>query len=329
MKLLIISNNPQRPSYRQRFEIHIESLRNSGIDVQVAKLPGGFISRLMLLVRAGRFDGVFLHKKRLNFFDAFFLRKFARKIIYDFDDAVMYDDKRPERKSTKRLRDFARTIKLADTVIAGNSYLADHARKYNNNVEVLPTGLDVDSYDIQTDRLDDGKVRLVWIGSKSTLMYLEELKKVLEEIGRRFDNVVLRIICDAFFELQNMEVEKVNWTLESQSQKLRESDIGLAFLPDDNFTRGKCGFKILQYMAASLPVVASPVGINRDLVKNGVSGYTADNKDQWISALNELISDKKIRQRMGKAARKDVDGFDLNIIGGKLTHIILEAFGGS
>ncbi|MCF7954333.1 MAG: glycosyltransferase family 4 protein [Phycisphaerae bacterium] len=329
MNILVISNNPDRPSYRQRFGIYIERLCAEGFEIELVKYPRGFFSRFRLFVKAGRFDGVFLHKKRLNFFDAFFLRKFARKIVYDFDVAVMYDDKRPERKSPKRLRDFARTTRLADTVIAGNSYLADHALKYNNNVEVLPTGLDVDSYDVQTDRTDDGKVRLVWIGSKSTLMYLEELKEVLEEIGRRFDNVVLRIICDAFFDLENMEVEKVNWSLDSQARNLRESDIGLAPLPDDNFTRGKCGFKILQYMAASLAVVASPVGVNRDFVNNGVSGYIAGNQDQWFAALNELIADKQVRDRMGKAARKDVDGFDLRIIGGKLTRIIQKTLGES
>ena len=322
MKLLVISNNPERPSYRQRVGIYIERLCAEGFEVELVKYPCSFFSRFKLFVKSGQYDGVFLHKKRLNFFDAFLLRKFARKIVYDFDDAVMYDDKRPGRNSSKRLMDFARTVKIADVVIAGNSYLADHAKKHNSNVEVLATGLDVDSYGVKADRPDDGKVRLVWIGSKSTLMYLQELKEVLEEIGRRFDNVVLRIICDAFFELENMEVEKVNWSLESQTVDLRQSDIGLAPLPDDNFSRGKCGFKILQYMAASLPVVASPVGVNADLVKNGVSGYNAESPEQWIAALNELIDDKDMRTRMGTDARVNVGDYDLDIIGRKLVGVI-------
>lgn len=293
-----------------------------GIEAEVVVLPKGILSRWRLFRRAGSFDGVFLHKKRLNFFDAFFLRMFSRKIIYDFDDAIMYDDKRPGRGSSKRLMDFARTAKLADVVVAGNKYLAEHALKYNSNVEVLATGLDVGAYDIDAERVDGGKVRLVWIGSKSTLMYLEGLREVLEEIGRRYDNVVLRIICDAFLDLENMEVEKVDWALESQSRQLRESDIGLAPLTDDNFTRGKCGFKILQYMAASLPVVASPVGVNGDLINDEAAGLTAETPEEWIAALNKLIADKDIRGRMGKTGRDGVGEFGLGVIGGELVNII-------
>ena len=322
MKILVISNNPDRPSYRQRIGVHIGRLAEDGIEAEQVRYPKCLLCRLKLFFRAKRFDAVFLHKKRLNFLDAFLMRKFARKIIYDFDDAVMYDDRQPQKKSPKRLRDFARTIKIADVVIAGNTYLAEHAAKYSDNVRVLPTGLNVSDYDIEPDPRQDGKVRLVWIGSKSTLMYLKSLRPVLEEIGTSFDNVVLRIICDDFFELENMEVEKVPWTLQSQYRCLRESDIGLAPLSDDRFTRGKCGFKILQYMAASLPVVASGVGVNRDFVNQSRTGFIAQDRQQWIDYISKLIIDKDLRLKMGKAAKKDVADFDLEPISSKLSEII-------
>ena len=327
MKLLVISNNPNRPSYRQRLGIYIDLLQQKGIDVELAKFPSGMIDRYKLFHRAAKFDTVFLHKKRLNFFDAFWLRKFARKVIYDFDDAIMYNDKQPEIKSTKRLRDFARTASLADSIITGNTYLADHAKKYNNNVHILPTGLDTNMYDVNCQKKDDEKIRLVWIGSKSTLMYLEVIRDAIEEIGRRFDNVILRIICDEFIDLENMPVEKINWMLETQCRDLCESDIGLAPLTEDNFTRGKCGFKILQYMAAGLPVIASPVGVNKEYVFADRTGFTAKDKTEWVDTLSRLITDANMRNTMGSAARTDVQKFDLKVIGQQLADIVSASAG--
>ena len=217
------------------------------------------------------FDGVFLQKKGLNPFDAFWLRKYSKKIIYDFDDAIMYSPKTPERYSLSHFRRFRRTAKLADMVIAGNSYLAEHARKFNSNVEILPTGLDVKAYKSGTKSKNDDKIRLVWIGSQSTLKYLAEIKPTLEEIGSRFDNVILRIICDNFIDLRKMPVEKCPWSEQTQVIDLATSDIGLAPLPDNRFTRGKCGFKVLQYAAAGLPVVASPVGVNTEYISDGIT----------------------------------------------------------
>ena len=141
MKLLIVTNNPDRASFKQRIEIHIASLENRGIACEVAVLPSGSLDRRKLFRLSSEFSAVFLHKKRLNWLDTHWLRGYAGKIIYDFDDAIMYDDRRPEHVSYKRQNDFARTVKLADAVIAGNRYLAEHAVKFQKAVEILPTGL--------------------------------------------------------------------------------------------------------------------------------------------------------------------------------------------
>jgi len=322
MRLLVVTNNPERASFRQRIQVYFDTLRANGVDCEVVKLPDGFLARRKLFKRAADFDGVFLHKKGLNIRDAMWLRRNSKKIIYDYDDAIMYNPNRPDRNSSSHSIGFRRSAKLADVVIAGNSYLAEQAQRFNDNVKIVPTGLDTKAYMVETKEKNDGRIRLVWIGSKSTLEYLAEIKPALEQIGLRYDSVVLRIICDDFFDLHNMEVEKCQWSLEKQAEDLATSHIGLAPLPDDRFTRGKCGFKILQYEAANLPVVTSPVGVNSEYVRNGVMGYHASNNLQWIDRVSELIDDIELRKKMADAGRAQAQRFDITVIGKTLYSFI-------
>ena len=322
MKLLIVTNNPDRASFRQRIGIYLGTLRTGGIDCEVAKMRAGTLARYKLFKRAADFDGVFLHKKRPNWIDSYWLGRYAARIIYDFDDAIMYDDRSPERFSHKRKRDFIRTVKLADTVMAGNSYLADHASRFNGNIVILPTGLRLEDYRVSARKTESEKIRLVWIGSKSTLVYLRELKPVLEEIGSRFSDVALRIVCDDFFDLDSMEVERRQWSEQTQFLDLAECDIGLAPLPDNRFTRGKCGFKILQYAAAGLPVIASPVGVNAEYVSDGITGFHASSTLEWIEKLSSTIRNPRQRTSMGLAARQSVEKFDVAVVGRRLYDII-------
>ena len=318
MKLLVISNNPDRASFRQRIAVHIDTLQANGIDCEVAKLPSGFLARRKLFMRAADFDAVFLHKKRLNLIEAPLLRKFARKIIYDFDDAVMYKPRAPQSYSLSNSVRFRLTVKLADLVIAGNPYLAELARRLSTKVEVLPTGLDTKAYKLPYKPDSDGNIRLAWIGSRSTLRYLTQIKPALEEIGSRFDNVILRIICDDFFDLQKMPVEKQPWSEQTQVTDLATSDIGLAPLPDDRFTRGKCGFKILQYASAGLPAIASPVGAHSDYIVNNANGFLAADNSQWVKSMARLIEDADLRKTMGASARERVADFDVAVVGKRL-----------
>ncbi len=328
MNILVITNNPNRASFRQRIEVYLDTLRTNGIDSEVAKLPSSYLARRKLFKRAADFDAVFLQKKGLNLFDAFWLRRYSKKIIYNFDDAVMYSDKKPELDSPSHFIPFRRSVKLADMVIVGSSYLADHAQKFNPNVKVLPLGLKVSDYKIDCPPKNDGKIRLVWIGSESTLHYLAEIEPALEEIGLRFDNVVLRIICDDFFDLQNMEVEKRLWSKETRAFDLATSDIGLAPLPDNRFTRGKCSFKVLEYSSTGLPVVASPVGTNPDHIRENITGFFATDTDQWIAKISQLIEQQNLRKQMADAGRAHAERFDTSIIGEKLCSLITECIQG-
>lgn len=327
MKILIITNNPNRASFRQRIGVYLDILRDNDIQCEVLKLPSHFLARLKCFKKAADFDGVFLHKKKLNFFDAVYLRRYSRKLIYNFDDAIMYSDKNPDRNSRTHFVPFRRTVKPADMVITGSEYLAEHAREFNPNVKVLPIGLRVSDYKADCHGESDGKVRLVWIGSRSTLEYLEEIKPVLEEIGTRFDNVVLRMVCDDFFDLQNMPVEKRLWSRDTRVVDLATSDIGIAPLPDNRFARGKCSFKVLEYSSAGLPVIASPVGTNAEYVKDGNTGFLATDTRQWINRITELVENPHLRKKMGREGQAYAQKYDISVIGKQLVGLIKSCFG--
>ena len=322
MNLLVISHNPDRASFRQRIEVYLDILRDNGIHCEPALLPPGCLARRKLFMSARNFDAVFLHKKKLSPVDAFWLRRYCRKLIYNFDDAVMFDEDNPARNSWSRLLSFRRTVKMADMIVVGSSYLAQYARKFNGRVEILPLGLKVGDYDVAPPPKTDDKVRLVWIGSQSTLKYLEAIKPVIEAVGAKFKNVVLRIIADKFFDMPNMTVEKLLWSEQTRNLGLVTSDIGLAPLPDDRFTQGKCSFKVLEYSAAALPVVASPVGTNKDNIRQGVTGFLAENSDKWLEKITILVKDPQLRKTMGEQGRLFAQQFDVSVIGKRLCEII-------
>jgi glycosyltransferase involved in cell wall biosynthesis len=327
MQLLVITNNLDGASFRQRIGAYLDLLHRQGIDSRIATLPAGMWGRRTLLASAPGWDGILLHRKLLGVWDGHCLRRGGRKLIYDFDDAVMYDNRRPARAAHLRLQRFRRSAAHACLVLAGNEYLAEHARRYNTQVQVVPTGLDVNAYRAGMQRRDDGLVRLVWIGSGSTLKYLREIRPALEEVGRRFPNVVLRLVCDEFVNFGPLPVEKRRWSKDTEAADLSTSDIGLAPLPDDRFARGKCGFKILQYQAAGLPVVASPVGVNAQYVRDGVTGFLAQNGAQWIDRLRTLIENPGLRVNLGQCGQSDVERFDVRVIGERFCRLIAECLG--
>lgn len=320
--ILVITNNPSRASYRQRISEYLPYLHKAGINTITRKMPSNILMRWLLFSYSRNFDAVLLHKKTLNILDAKLLRLFSKLIIYDFDDAVMYRPTKPECDRTRHFRVFRQTAKMVDVIIAGNEYLAQHARKFCSKVYVLPTGLGVDAYNIEENRKRDGKIRLVWIGSRATLEYLENIKDALEELGKNYSNIVLRIIADDFFDLGNMPIEKYKWSIESQYADVAECDIGLAPLPDNRFTRGKCGFKILQYFAAGLPVVASPVMVNGELILNSKAGFIAQTNQQWKEQILTLVQNPALRREMGLKGKEYVKQYDLPVLAERFCKII-------
>jgi glycosyltransferase involved in cell wall biosynthesis len=275
------------------------------------------------MLMARRFDGVLLHRKTLSWLDARWLGR-ARRLIYDFDDAVMFQARAPEQPHPGRQRRFARTVRLADLVIAGCPILAGHADLAGAWAsEVVPTGLDARRFPPKEDYGKAGAARLAWIGSASTLKQLEPLRPALDAVGRALPGATLRVIADAELYLDGLHVENVPWNLEAEGRLLAECDIGIAPLPDTHYTRGKCGFKVIQYMAAGLPVVTSPVGVNADYVRPEETGLHAATAEEWVAAVRRLAADPALRERMGRAARERVmQEFDFAVLAPEVCDLI-------
>ena len=325
-RLLVLTRDRANAAFRQRIEPYLGALAAGGIEAEVVELAECPWTRTGQMRRCREFDGVLLHRKTLTWWDGRCLGA-ARRLIYDFDDAVMFQARAPDRPHPGRMRRFRRTMARADLVIAGNPFLADHADMAGAAfAEILPTGLDAGRFTPKEKYDHRGGLRLVWIGSKSTLKQLQTLRPMLEALGRAAPGAALRIIADAGLEIPGLRVENMPWNLEDEARLLAECDIGIAPMPDTPFTRGKCGFKVLQYMAAGLPVVTSPVGVNAEYVEPEATGLHARTPEEWVAAVGRLAGDSALRERMGRAGRRRAEEeFDFGVLQPRFVKLIADA----
>ena len=195
-------------------------------------------------------------------------------------------------------------------MIAGNQYLAGLVAEHGargGDVEVLPTSIDIERWKPKIwEREVNGGVVLGWMGTKSNLRYVDKLAPVFGKLAQLYPQVKLKLVCDTFVDIPGISMEKKLWSEAEESDDARSFDVGLAPLPDNPWTRGKCGFKILTYSASAIPVVCSPVGANRDTVVEGESGFFASTESEWLEKLSLLIEDEGLRRRMGTKGREHV-----------------------
>ena len=191
-------------------------------------------------------------------------------------------------------------------VFAGNRYLAEYAAAYNDNVHVVPTTLDTTSHAPRPHAPRD-RICIGWSGSYSTIPYFDGLTPALARLKDRFgERVYFKVMGDAQYDNPTLGVKGLAWREAAEVEDTSELDIGLMPLPDDPWTRGKCGFKALLYMSLAIPPVVSPIGVNADIVEDGVNGFTATTDDEWVAKLSTLIEDAKLREQLGKRGRETV-----------------------
>ena len=292
---------------RYRVLQYIPYLNSKGVDTSVSLYPRTLKENFQFFNDLPQYDIIFLQRKRFNQPRLGWLRKRAKRIIYDFDDSVMYrNSKARDPISQTRRRRFVQMIKNSNFVIAGNEFLKSEVLPFNPNVEVIPSAIDQERYHLKTYPLKQDRVTLGWIGDHGSIHYLEKMRPLFDKIGEQYPHVNLKIVCDTFFDCERMNVIKKNWSSEEEVADLQGFDIGLMPLVDDPWSWGKCGLKIIQYQGVGLPVVCTPVGINMDLVEDGINGYWAMTLVEWEKKLSALIEDSELRERMGREGRRRV-----------------------
>ncbi|MDD5435938.1 MAG: glycosyltransferase family 4 protein [Candidatus Omnitrophica bacterium] len=265
-----------------------------------AYLLGFSFLRLVDLLRSLDYDAVFIHREAFPAKDHIFewlFRIFGKRMIYDFDDAVFL--KKPAKVRT--------VIRIADTIIAGNRFLKDYAAALNKKVAVLPTCIDTTRYRPAGGKKDARKVVIGWMGTPTTSVYLKGIDDVFKAILGKYKNVEIRIIGAMSDDFLCPGLIYRDWSLESEISDLQEFDIGIMPMPDSDWTKGKCAFKTIQYMSVGIPSVASPVGMNMEVIKEGVNGCFASGSEEWCEKLSKLIESPELRRTMGENGRKTIE----------------------
>ena len=307
MKVLFLIQGFSVAASRYRVLQYIPYLESKGVEAEVRLYPRTLKENFRFFNQLSKYDIVFLQRKRFSQPRLALLRRKAKNIIYDFDDSVMYrNSKAKDPLSSTRRRRFAQMVKNSDFVIAGNEFLKSQVLPLNKNVEVIPSAIQQERYHLKTYPVKQERVTLCWIGDHGSIHYLEKMKPIFERIGERYPHAELKIVCDTFFDCDRMKIVKKNWKPEEEVADLQGFDIGLMPLVDDPWSWGKCGLKIIQYQGVGVPVVCTPVGINKDLVEDGANGFWAMTPEEWEKKLSILIEDPGLRERMGREGRKRV-----------------------
>jgi glycosyltransferase involved in cell wall biosynthesis len=323
MKILFIVPYPSEgQSNRFRVEQYLPGLKERGIayslrpfcDSRTYKIlfkKGRYFRKIIFVAyfllrrfydvfSARSYDIVFIHREAYPFegdvFERLF-RLFGKKIVFDFDDSIFL--KKPVKTE--------RTVRLSDYVIVGNGFLRDYALKYNKNVTVLPTCIETRVYKPGNKAAAGDKVVIGWIGTSFTSIYLPILKDVYEALAARYKQLEFRIVGGCLKDFKPPFLVCKDWSLESEVGELQGFDIGVMPLFDDEMAKGKCAFKILEYMAVGIPAVASRSGMNTEVIEDGKDGFLAGSKEEWVERLSLLVEDKELREKMGKAGREKAE----------------------
>jgi glycosyltransferase involved in cell wall biosynthesis len=334
--LFIASHRPDRaPGQRFRFEQYFSFLNENGFQCELSYLldenddrvfysKGNVLNKAAILTRHYRkrmldlarirdYDIVFVFREALMTRSLYFEKKICEsgvRMIFDFDDAIWLNDTSDANrlfKWMKRPSKIADTIRWSHMVFAGNRYLADYARQYNKEVFVVPTTIDTGFYMKRETPRNEDKIVIGWSGSITTIKHFEYALPFLKKIRERYrDRVIFKVIGDGSYRNDALGIVGMPWNKETEVEDLSTFDIGIMPLPNDEWARGKCGLKGLQYMALGIPTIMSPVGVNKEIITDGENGFLAHHQDEWVSKLAMLIDEEELARKMGLAARNTV-----------------------
>jgi glycosyltransferase involved in cell wall biosynthesis len=336
-KLLFVAlhRHGRSPSQRFRFEQFMPFLEKQGWQCDYAHLldaeddkifysPGtyakkaavvlkGFKQRIKDLKSANDYDIIFIQRETFIAGTTYFERKYAKskaKIVYDFDDAIWMLDISDANRKLSFLKDPSKTkkiIALSDHILAGNQYLANYASQFNASVQIIPTVVDTDYFKTSNNK-PNSRVTIGWSGSQTTAKHFYEAQNWLPKIVAKYgDRIRVMAICERDLKMQGVNIEMVAWNREKEVSALDHIDIGIMPLPDDEWSKGKCGFKGIQYMSMSKACVMSPVGVNPEIVDHGKNAFLAANDQEWFEIVSELVENAELRKQIGAAGRATIE----------------------
>ncbi|MBL7843754.1 MAG: glycosyltransferase family 4 protein [Cyclobacteriaceae bacterium] len=324
------------PSQRFRYEQYLPLLSKNGFRVHHSFLlnenddkifysQGKYLGKAWLLLksiakrwndvaRAGKYDFIFIQREAFMLGTTFFetlLSRSKAKIIFDFDDSIwlpQVSSTSPNKKLNflKNPGKTARIISLADCVVAGNQYLADYALQFNPSVKIIPTTINTELYSPKPKE-SNKIITIGWSGSKTTIDHFKEALPALEVIKNKYGNrVAIDVIGDNQYRNEKLGITGKAWSLANEINDLLTFDIGIMPLPDDEWSKGKCGLKGLQYMALEIPTLMSPIGVNKEIIQHGKNGFLCTSTEEWVKYLSLLIEDSELRAQTGTAGRQTV-----------------------
>ncbi len=355
MKLLMLTRYDRLgASSRVRSHLYLPWLKDAGIDATVSALfsddyvsrlqrgqkrlseiATAYPARLRALGEAKDFELIWIEKEALPWLPFWIeANLFPRDVPYvlDYDDAIFHYYDTHERRFVRAVLGgkIPALMRGAELVLAGNRYLGDFARRSGaRRLEILPTVIDLQRYgeEALARRCDRAEPPLIgWIGQRATAPLLLPYRDLFARMSASGIARFAAVGIDA--AAHGLSMESVPWTEETEVASVARFDIGIMPLVDKPFERGKCGYKLVQYMACGLPVVASPVGVNRQLVEHGVNGFLAETMEQWESSLRALLFDADLRRRMGQAGRRKVEReYCVQVTGPRFASLLMEAAG--
>jgi glycosyltransferase involved in cell wall biosynthesis len=335
--LFLVAHRPGRsPGQRFRFEQYLDYLHENGFESTISFLidqhddeifyaAGKYLSKSLFVLksirqrihdlkRAKDFDIIFLYREAHMLGFTWFerkLRKMGLKMVVDFDDSIWLKDISNGNRNLAFLKRPSKTHKivaLCNACIVGNQYLADYAKQFSKNVFVIPTTIDTSIYQPAIRHQEKSKIVIGWTGSSTTIKHFSLAVPFLNIIREKYGNkVTFRVISDEPYIGKLEGLENIKWNRENEVRDLDVIDIGIMPLPDDPWSRGKCGFKGLQYMALKKPAVMSPVGVNKEIIEHGKNGFLASATEEWVEILSMLIENEETRKAIGEQGRTTVE----------------------
>ena len=322
------------PGQRYRLEQWDPLLRERGVEITYAPFedeelhsivykPGQMGKKMQLvgrnlarrfstITKARKYDLVYILREAALLGPAIFERLLHQQrvpFVFDFDDAIFVTYRSPSNGYLSYLKFASKTktiCRLASHVMVGNPYLAEYAAQVNDNVTVIPTTIDTDKYRVSPPQNSGGPLTIGWTGSYSTVQHLDTLRGALQKLAET-ENFRLRVIGTPTYELAPVQVEALQWRAATELEDLSAIDIGVMPLPDDNWSKGKCGLKALQFMALGIPTICSPVGVNTDILQDNENGFLAATEAEWVEKLTRLLRSAELRRRLGHAGRTTVE----------------------